>query len=212
MTPSETKREPETFPADAVSRRALLKGAAAAGLGVAALGLGQTAQAADGPQQPEADTGHDYPMTLPHAKTGEDFFMGVIGPATLSVAASQIAVYKAAAAAAKQFANFELREAIAVTAIIKSLNIPAPPMSAEGKALLNKLETTPKGADFDKTYIAAELANHEFLRDLAETYLKNATGHAGAKETHGRHLATLALTAFKEHVVLTKNIAHALEA
>ena len=166
---------------------------------------------ATGVQQPEADSGHDYPTPMPSAATAAQFYAGVIGPATLSVAASRLAVDKAADADTRQFANFELREAIAVTAVLGSLNVPAPPMSAGGQDLLDKLKTT-DGADFDRTYITAELTNHEFLRDLAESYLKKVTGPAGMEERYGRHVATIVLTAFQEHVVLSKNIVRALSA
>ena len=167
-------------------------------------------EAADGTRQPEADSGHDYPMPAPHAKTAEQFYAGVIGPATLSAKASRLAVDKASDPKIKQFANFELREAVAVTAIIEGLNTSVPPMDYSGRDLLEKLQTA-EGTDFDKTYIAAELANHEFLRDLTESYLSNANGHADMAERHGRDLASLALTAFKEHVVLSKGIVQALE-
>ena len=167
---------------------------------------------ADGTHQPEADNGHDYPMPAPHVNTGKDFWLNVIGPATLSVAASQIAVDKATDTATREFANFELREAVAVVAIVKDLNIPSSPMDAGAQAFLEKLRTTPRGADFDRTYTAAELANHEFLRDLADSYLTNSAGNAGGEEAHTRRLAALAITAFKEHVVLTKNILHTIGA
>ena len=197
---------------DCLSRRTLLKAAAAVGLGLSALGLTVNAGADDGTQQPEADSGHDYSMPSPKAKTAAQFYAGVIGPATLSVAASRMAVAKAMDADTRQFANFELREAIAVTAVIGSLNVPSPPISAEGQGLLNKLKTTSPGADFDKTYITAELANHEFLRDLAEYYLAHATGPADTPELYGRYVATLVITAFKEHIVLSKNILQAMKA
>jgi putative membrane protein len=170
----------------------------------------ETKQTVGGPQQPEADSGHDYPMPAPRARTGEQFRTGVMGPATLSAAVSQIAVDKATRADTKQFANFELREAIAVTAILKGLNTPVPPMDSVGQALLDTLRLTPVGADFDKTYITAELANHEFLRDLADSYLANSTKNGNAEEKHTRDLATLAITSFKEHVVLSKNIVQAM--
>lgn len=163
-----------------------------------------------GVQQPEADSGHDYPMPTPSAATAAQFYAGVIGPAILSVAASRLAVEKATDTDTKQFANFELREAIAVTEVLGKLQVPAPPINSGGLALLDKLQTTASGTDFDKTYIAAELANHEFLRDLAEFYLENSTTLTRTEEQYGRHVATLVLTAFKEHIVLSKNIVHAL--
>ncbi len=164
------------------------------------------------PQQPEADSGHNYPMPAPHAASDQQFNLGLIGPATLSVAASQIAVEKATDADTRQFANFELREALAVVTILERLNIPASAPSGGGADLLEQLKTMPQGADFDKTYIAAELANHEFLRDLAESYLKKSPQDVGASEMPGYNLAALAVTAFKEHIVLSKNIVHALGA
>ncbi len=188
-----------------VCRRAFLTRVAAAGVGVAALGLAASAGAATEPHQPLADTGHDYPMPMSHAATAKQFGMGVMGPAVLSRLTSEIAVDKATNPEAKEFANFELREAIAVTTVLSQMGIPAPPMSPVAKATLAKIKST-EGAEFDKTYIKAQLANHEFLRDHAETYLKNSQGHTSMEEMHGRHLAMLSLATFKEHVVHTKNI------
>lgn len=191
-------------------RRAFLGRVAATGLGLAALRLMPSARAAMMPKQPEADTGHDYPMAKPAARTEKQFRMGVIGPATLSLMASRIAVDKATDAATKEFANFELREAIGVTMVLKDMGTPTPPMNATARAILAQIENTPPGEAFDKAYIKAQLANHEYLRDLANTYLANSAGHKSMAEKHGRHLATLALGTFKEHVVHCKNIMHSM--
>jgi predicted outer membrane protein len=191
-------------------RRTFLTRMAVGGIGIAALGLAASAEAAATPQQPAADTGHDYPMPAPHAMTEKEFRMGVIGPATLSRITSELAIDKATNAAAKEFANFELREAIAVLTVLKSLGTPTPPMDAKAKATLAKIQSA-QGMAFDRAYIAAQLANHEFLRDLAETYLNNSAGHTSVAEIHGRHLATLSLATFKEHVVHTKNITAELQ-
>ncbi|BDI29440.1 hypothetical protein CCAX7_14910 [Capsulimonas corticalis] len=192
-------------PTNILPRREFLTRMGAAGLGVAAVGLAGAVHAAVAPHQPAADTGHDYPMPAPHATTEKQFRMGVIGPATLSHITSEIAVDRATNPGAKEFANFELREAIGVLSVLKSLGTPTPPMDAKSKATLAKIQSS-QGEAFDKAYITAQLANHEFLRDLAETYLQNSAGHKSMAEMHGRHLATLALATFKEHVVHTKNI------
>lgn len=203
---------------DAVSRRAVVARMAATGLGLATVGWASAAIAqpthpsVDAPQQPEADSGHSYPMPTPNARTEQEFRVGVMGPAMLSLETSKMAVPTATHAAAKEFANFELREAIGVTTVLKSLNTPVPPMDATARATLQKIQTAPKGAAFDKAYITAQLANHEFLRDLAESYLKNSAGQTSMAELHGRNLATLALGAFKEHVVHTKAILRTLGA
>lgn len=141
----------------------------------------------------------------PMAANEKDFRMGVIGPAKLSLATSQIAVSKATNKNAKEFAGFELGEAIAVTGVLKDLGTPVPAMDAKAKATLEKIKSMPAGREFDKAYIKAQLENHEFLRDLAENYLGKGK-LAGAAENQGRHLAMLSLAVFKEHVAITSRI------
>ncbi len=142
----------------------------------------------------------------PQAATEKEFRMGVIGPAGLSLVTSQMAVSKASNKNAKEFAGFELEEAKSVTAVLKDLGTAVPGMDAKAQATLNKIKSAAKGMDFDKAYIQAQLENHEFLRDLAQNYLKNSAGKTGPAENQGRHLATLALATFKEHVAITKRI------
>jgi putative membrane protein len=141
----------------------------------------------------------------PMAANEKEFRMGVIGPAELSLATSQIAVNKATNKNAKEFAGFELGEAIAVTGVLKDLGTPVPAMDAKAKATLEKIKSTPAGPEFDKAYIKAQLENHEFLRDLAQNYVSKGK-LAGAAENQGRHLATLSLAVFKEHVAITSRI------
>lgn len=141
----------------------------------------------------------------PMAANEKEFRMGVIGPAELSLATSQIAIGKATNKNAKEFAGFELGEAIAVTGVLKDLGTPVPPMDAKAKATLEKIKSTPAGPEFDKAYIKAQLENHEFLRDLAQNYISKGK-MAGAAENQGRHLATLSLAVFKEHVAITSRI------
>lgn len=143
------------------------------------------------------------------ASNEKEFRMGVIGPAELSLATSQIAVTKATNKNAKEFAGFELAEALAVTGVLKDLGTPVPPMDAKAKATLEKIKSTPAGPEFDKVYIAAQLENHEFLRDLAASYISKGK-LAGAAENQGRHLATLSLAVFKEHVAITHRILNEL--
>lgn len=147
----------------------------------------------------------------PTVKNEKEFRMGVIGPAELSLATSKIATEKASQKNAKEFAGFELTEAIAVTTVLKDLGTPIPAMDAKAKATLEKIKSMSPGNEFDKTYIKAQLENHEFLRDLAQEYLKNSKAKTTA-ESHGRHLATLALAVFKEHVAITQRILGELNA
>lgn len=196
-----------------IARRTLLVGAATASAGAAALGLFASSPAfAQSVQQPEAETGHSYPMPRPDARNEKQFRMGVIGPAMLSLVTSQLAVVRARNPQAREFANFELREAIAVTTVLKDLGTPVPPMDANARQTRAKIEGAMQGAAFDREYMMAQLANHEFLRDLAASYLANSAHATGMAEMHGRNLATLAQSTFKEHVVHCKRISQALHA
>ena len=148
---------------------------------------------------------------LQTAMNEKEFRTKVLGPAELSIATSQIAVDRATNKNAKEFAGFELIEAIAVTKVLKDLGTEVPPMDSKSKVTLDKIKNTAKGLEFDKAYIIAQLKNHEFLKDLAENYLKNSSDIKGnVAEMHGRNLATLALATFKEHVAITKRISEEL--
>ena len=188
-------------------RRTILTGAAAALVAVPAMAVAQR---------------HGRMMNDPAAmpmpdvsgtRTSQEFTMGVIGPAMLSLATSQIAVDRARKADAREFAGFELTEAIAVTTVLKQLGTPVPPMDAKAQATLDKIRSAAPGAAFDRAYIDAQYENHVFLRDLATAYLGNSPPNpSDMMEMHGRHLATLALATFKEHTMITQRIAHELRA
>ena len=184
--------ENETSP-----RRAFMKKSLALGAG---LTLGGTLL-----QTFSVEASTTYVSGSPMAANEKEFRMGVIGPAELSLATSKMAVTKATNKNAKEFAGFELGEAVAVTGVLKDLGTPVPAMDAKAKALLAKIESTPAGPEFDKVYIKAQLENHEFLRDLAQNYIGKGK-LAGAAENQGRHLATLSLAVFKEHVAITARI------
>lgn len=188
-------------------RRTILTGAAAALVAVPAMAMAQR---------------HGRMMNDPAAmpmpdvsgtRTNQQFAIGVIGPAMLSLATSQIAVDRARKADAREFAGFELTEAIAVTTVLKQLGTPVPPMDAKAQATLDKIRSAAPGAAFDRAYIDAQYENHVFLRDLATAYLGNSPPNPNdMAEMQGRHLATLALATFKEHTMITQRIAHELRA
>ena len=184
--------------AETSDRRMFLSKLATAGLGVGLLGLSDAAAA-------------DMPMKM--GLTEKDFRMGVVGPATLSRIVSQLAVLRATQANAREFARFELREAIAVTTVLRELKTPTPPMDVKAKATLAMIQGAAPGREFDVAYITAQYDNHVFLRDLATAYLKNTTpAEPTFAEQQGRHLATLALNQFTEHVELTARILKELQA
>ena len=167
-------------------RRSVLAGAAVLAAVPVAAAMAQT-------QPPAGRNPAAMPMPdVSGVRTAMQFAAGVIGPAELSLATSQIAVERATNAMAKEFAGFELAEAIATLEMIRAAS---------------------NGTAFDHAYITAQIENHEFLRDLATAYLRNsAAGTGDMAEKHGRHLATLALATFTEHVALTRRISGEIRA
>ena len=186
-------------------RRTVLTGAAAALVAVPSMAMAQNRRRMG--MDPAAMPMPDVSGTRTHSQ----FEMSVFGPAQLSLVTSQIAVDRARKADAREFAGFELTEAIAVTTVLKQLGNTPPPMDAKAQATLDKIRSAAPGAAFDRAYIDAQYENHVFLRDLATAYLANSTSMDMA-EMHGRHLATLALATFKEHTMITQRIAHELRA
>ena len=188
-------------------RRKILTGAAAALVAVPAMAMAQR----HGRMMNDL-----VAMPMPDVsgtRTNQQFSMGVIGPAMLSLATSQIAVDRARKADARGLAGFELTEAIAVTTVLKQLGTPVPPMDAKAQATLDKIRSAAPGAAFDRAYIDAQYENHVFLRDLATAYLGNSPPNPNdMAEMQGRHLATLALATFKEHTMITQRIARELRA
>lgn len=140
------------------------------------------------------------------------FFSGVLPRAELSLATSQIGIEKAAQKDAHEFAGFEFGEAITVNMILKDMGVSSPAMDADTMSLIETIKKAPKGEAFDRAYIAFQLQNHEYLRDLADAYLHNTVGASDPTEKHGRHLASLMLGVFKEHTIICKRINAELKA
>ncbi len=183
------------------NRREILAGAAALSVLPMAAALAQTVKMDAGVPVPD----------MSNVKTAKQFSLGVMGPAQLSLETSQIAVTKSTNAMVKEFAGFELTEAIAVTSVLKDLGTSMPTPDANAKMILDRVQATLKGAEFDRYCIAAQYNNHVFLRDLATAYLKQSTP-SNAMEMQGRHLAPLALATFTEHTELTNRISTQLTA
>jgi predicted outer membrane protein len=139
------------------------------------------------------------------AVSEQDFRNGVMPRAQLSIRASQLAVEKATNKNAREFAGFELEEAIAVVAVLKDVGTSAPPPTNDSDQFIEQLKAA-SGERFDQLYMQAELDNHEFLRDLTKRYLRSAEGKTSPSEKETQHLATIALFAFDEHVALCTRI------
>lgn len=190
-------------------RRAFLKVATAASLGLAGVALSSST----GFAQDSPTIGTDPGAQMMNPSNAKEFAMAVIGRAELSLVTSKIAVDRATKADAKEFAGFELTEAIAVTTVLKDLGTPVPTMTAKAKATLEKITNASAGPEFDKAYIQAQYDNHVELRDLTTAYLGHpAPPKSNMAEGQGRHLGTLSLAVFKEHVMITHRILGELQA
>ena len=189
------------------NRRSILAGAAALATVPIVTAMAQSRASA------ETRTPTPAMPDVSSVRTAKEFAAGVIGPAELSLATSKIAVERATHPMVKEFAGFELTEAIAVTTVLKELGTTVPAPDAMAQATLAKIKNAHEGAAFDRDYITAQVENHKFLRALATAYLKNAPRDTSQMaELQGQHLASLALATFKEHVLLTERISGELRA
>ena len=192
------------------NRRSFLKGATAAGLGLAGLAA---LPAANSFAQDSPTIGTDPGANMMNPRNVKEFSMAVISRAELSLVTSKIAVDRASKPDAKEFAGFELTEAIAITTVLKELGTPVPTMTPKAKATLEKIRNAATGPEFDKAYIHAQYDNHVELRDLTQSYLgQPAPPRSDMAESQGRHLGTVALATFKEHVIITHRISEELQA
>lgn len=147
------------------------------------------------------------PAAPSDTKLATQFYSLVIPRAEMSLSTSRIGVEKATNANAHEFAGFELAEAITVNMVLKDALTSAAAMDrAAEMALVDKMKSAAKGAAFDRAYIAFQLENHEYLRDLADAYLANSAGATDPAEKQGRHLGAIMLGVFKEHVAICKRI------
>ena len=164
--------------------------------------------------QTSAPVSRPMPSTIPaDVKMAPQFYSAVLPRAEMSLSTSHLAVELVTNRNAHEFAGFELGEAITVNMVLKDIlpNVSAMDKSAE-MALVDKMKATAKGGAFDRAYIAFQLENHEYLRDLADAYLANSAGATDAAEKQGRHLGALMLAVFKEHVAICKRISAELKA
>ena len=192
------------------NRRSFLKGVTAASLGLAGVAL---SPATNSFAQDSPTIGTDPGANMMNPRNAKEFAMAVISRAELSLVTSKLAVDRASKADAKEFAGFELTEAIAITTVLKELGTPMPTMTVKAKATLEKITNASAGPEFDKAYIQAQYDNHVELRDLTQSYLGQPTPpKSDMAENQGRHLGTVALATFKEHVIITHRISEELQA
>jgi putative membrane protein len=190
-------------PIETITRRSLLTKLAVAGLGVATVGIGASAQASLLTTVTAVGL-PDVSAMMPASPITAAEFAKIIYPTVhLSKIISHLAMGKAENPDAKQFALFEYTETDTVSKIFSQMEVPLTPMAPMAAHILNKMKTTDRGSEFDKTYLKVQHDAHVWLRDTASNFLSNSAGTTNSGEMHGRHLAMLSLAVFKEHVALT---------
>ena len=162
--------------------------------------------------QTKADLGKATVASFADITSAAQFYASVLPRAELSLATSQLGIEKTVQKDAREFAGFEFGEAVTVDMVLKDLAAPVQSMDASAMTLIETMKKTPKGEAFDHAYIAFQLENHEYLRDLADAYLHNTVAASDPMEKQGRHLASLMLAVFKEHTIICKRINAELKA
>jgi putative membrane protein len=205
----ELKAETESRVADSVSRRAFLSRLTATGLGVSAMGLAATAEAATLLKLPTALRAPH--MERPRANNEKQFRAGLLDAAELSLASSKIARSKAVDLEVREFARFEMAEALAMTDILRQLRTHQHGITPEANATLSLIVAAPQGRMFDTAYMSTQLENHACMQELAQTYLNNSAEKSSSAELHMRHLATMMLATCEQHLALNKRILATLQ-
>jgi len=142
--------------------------------------------------------------------TEKEFNINLAVPVQFSLATSKIAAEKAVNKNVKEFAGFELAEATALTTVMKDLGTILPEMDIDSKATFAEIEGA-TGDQLDQLYIRAQVKNHRLLRNLAEDYLETApVDKLDEAESHSKHLATILLVIFEEHIAVTERISNEL--
>jgi putative membrane protein len=116
--------------------------------------------------------------------------VAMLGTAALQT--SQLAQSKASNAQVKMFAKFETAEQETMGKILKDMGTTVPASSAEGAALLTKLQSL-SGSAFDKAYMQGQVETHKQLHQAVSSL------NASSNDPHVKHVTSLALTTITEH-------------
>lgn len=134
-----------------------------------------------------------------HIHTSETMEAG-----SVSLETSRVAISKSSAPGVKRFAQAESAEQETVASVLKTHagldEKTKPPMTAEGKAAIDRLHAVKTGPEFDKAYVAAQIEGHQHLLRIQETYLTNG------KDATSRAIAMLARGHIKEHLMYLETL------
>jgi putative membrane protein len=128
-----------------------------------------------------------------------EYRIAVLSKMTLSMLASQLALAKGDNKYTKEFAGFELIEAIAVTEVMQEICIQKNEITVQDQGFLSELEKL-HGRNFDKMYMKLELENHLLLKNLTELFLSGSSAGKFAPDAETRRLAKMILLTLNEHI------------
>jgi putative membrane protein len=111
---------------------------------------------------------------------------------TASLETSKLALTKASNMEVKMFAKFEAAEQEVMGMILKDMGTMVPAASAEGKALLTRLQSL-SGQAFDKAFMQGQVDTHRKLKEAVSALMSSTS------DKHVKHVTSLALTTIQEH-------------
>ena len=134
---------------------------------------------------------------------------------------SRIALQKAQNAELKQFAQFEVQEQTTLSEVLRSMMEPAATaatgaasgqasgaaasgamqMDAQGREMVQKLQSAQAGAEFDRQYLQGQIQGHQNLLQVQERYLQS-----NPQNREHMNVAKLARGQIREHIALLQDM------
>lgn len=174
-----------------------------------------------------AQTSGSSPSTSPGA-SGTNRTSGQMGQAEMqhmqqtmqlgmvAMETSRIAMNKARNEDLKRFANFEVQEQTTLAEVLRSMMDPSATaatgqsgasmqgsmqMDAGARDMMQKLESQQSGAEFDRTYLQAQLQGHRDLLQVQERYLQT-----NSQNREHMNVAKMARGHIREHIAMLEEM------
>jgi putative membrane protein len=182
------------------------------------------AQTSGSSAQPGAATGAGSRMNQAGAQMSQADMQHMQQTMQLGMVAletSRIALQKAQNAELKQFAQFEVQEQTTLSEVLRSMMEPAATaatgsasgqaggaaasgamqMDAQGREMVQKLQSAQAGAEFDRQYLQGQIQGHQNLLQVQERYLQ-----ANPQNREHMNVAKLARGQIREHIALLQDM------
>ena len=121
---------------------------------------------------------------------------------SLAKQTSEVAMQRASHPKVKQFAGFENAEQTTMAQVLTDTPNPRPvPLDPAHENMLRQLEAT-SGPAFDRSYVQGQIAGHQQLLGIQESYLKGQPSMG----TDPVHVAMLARTVIQMHLTMLQDL------